>query len=106
MLGCLRALPPSPSTVSPLGVPVTGFQLVHEGGEFLGGDNFCGENLAVKKSGEISPPAKFSRCVANNVAVNSDVPDYCEFRHVQRCASLREGTKMSLFPSGAHQEIS
>ena len=43
-----------------------------------------GENFAVKKSGEVFPPAKFSRRVTNNFTANSDAREYCEFIHVQR----------------------
>ena len=55
------------------------------------------ENFAMKKSGEISPSAKFSRRVTNNFTANSDAHEICEFRYVQRCTRQREGTEMCLF---------
>ena len=60
--------------------------------------------LCVQEGGKLR--AKFSRRVASKFAVNSDAAEYCKFRFVQRCTGRRQGTKMCLFPSRAHHEIS
>ena len=51
--------------------------VAYGGGENFGTGEFCGENVAVKKSGKIRrPPANFSRRVTNKLTANSDAGEY------------------------------
>ena len=69
-------------------------------GGISGGENFAGKISPSRKVANPpppgTPPAKFSRHVTNNFTANSDAGKSCEFRHVQRCAGRREGTKTCL----------
>ena len=48
----------------------------YRGGGNSGRGQVDGENFAIKKSGEVSPPANVSRRVTNNFTANSDAGEY------------------------------
>ena len=69
-------------------------------------EDFAGESSPLRKVAKFPPVVKIPRHVTNKFTENSDAREYCEFRHVQRCTSRRQGTKMCLFPHRGHQHIS
>ena len=82
-VGLLTSVPPQPTPEEVrdltkiracycLLLPAAACSAHYRGGETFGRGEFRGAYFAVKKSGEISPPAKVSRRVTNIFSANSD----------------------------------